>query len=142
MRGKSLWLLRNERTIVFLFSPWTAVGHQHWLFFLWAVMPKVSRLGRCSTTLLLSPPQRREHPSHVHGEESSAQGTHRTKIVRSFTTQTKTSISHSKTLTLVIQKFSNKYGCTGMTSAHAVLCFHSKLDLQLMTYNYYPPGLH
>ena len=41
-----------------------------------------------------------------------------------------------------MQKSSNEYGCTGTTSTYAILYIHSELHLQLMTHNYYPPGLH
>lgn len=39
-------------------------------------------------------------------------------------------------------KPSNEYGCTGTTSVRAIIHFHSELVLQLMIYNYYPPGQH
>lgn len=122
------------------FFPWTVVGAQHWLFFLWAVTPKVGRPGRCSTILLPSPPQRREHPSHINGVESNAQHTGRTKVARSFITQPKTSISHSKTLLLVMQKILK---CVWLPWDNKCSCCHiHSQQIRLMTCNYYPPGLH
>lgn len=103
------------------------------------VTPKVGRLGRRSTILLLGPLQCREHLSHNYGEDSCSWGTQRSKTFRFFMTQPQTSLSQWK---MFMQKPLNDYVCTGTTSVRAIIHFHSELVVRLMTCNYYPPGQH